>query len=51
MSSGLKGAKLLKKRSMREKKKWAEDELRSRPARLRFWEMDPRDKPEDDSVY
>ena len=29
-------------------RKWAEDELRSRPARLRFWEMDPRDKPEDD---
>ena len=32
-------------------KKWAEGELCSRPARLRFWEMDPRDKPEDDSAY
>ena len=31
-------------------RKWAEGELCSRPARLRFWEMDPRDKPEDDSV-
>ena len=29
-------------------RKWAEGELCSHPARLRFWEMDPRDKPEDD---
>ena len=25
--------------------------VRLTPARLRFWEMDPRDKPEDDSAY
>ena len=55
LSSGFERAKSLKKRSMRQKggngkveKNGQGNELRSHPARLRFWEMDPRDKPEDD---
>ena len=31
--------------------KMGRESVRLTPARLRFWEMDPRDKPEDDSVY
>ena len=32
-------------------RKWAEEVWCLHPARLRFWEMDPRVKPEDDSTH
>ena len=47
--AGVKGGRA-RKRYRREQEKWAEDELRSHPARLGFRGMDPWVKPEDDSA-